>query len=105
MRRRRSSLAETPAPVARVSIFGVRSSREAPDRHADVDVSRPDYARASDELSCRGPPRPTEGSGEAATPLGFLNYHRDTLRWKCSGLTTVQLSTPMAPSALTLGVC
>jgi uncharacterized damage-inducible protein DinB len=46
---------------------------------------------------------PPTASNEAATLLGFLNYHRDTLRWKCSGLTTAQLSTPMAPTTLTLG--
>ena len=46
---------------------------------------------------------PPTASDEAATLLGFLNYQRDTLRWKCTGLTTVQLSTPVAPTTLTLG--
>ncbi|WP_237111859.1 DinB family protein [Nocardioides sp. WS12] len=41
-------------------------------------------------------------SDEAATLLGFLNYQRDTLRWKCSGLTIEQLSTSMAPTTMTL---
>jgi uncharacterized damage-inducible protein DinB len=40
---------------------------------------------------------------EAATLLGFLNYQRDTLRWKCSGLDAAQLSTSLPPTALTLG--
>lgn len=35
--------------------------------------------------------------------LGFLDYQRQTLRWKCTGLTADQLSTAVAPSALTLG--
>ena len=42
-------------------------------------------------------------SDEAATMLGFVNYQRDTLRWKCTGLTTAQLSTALKPSTLTLG--
>lgn len=46
---------------------------------------------------------PPRASDEAATLLGFLHYQRDTLRWKCSGLTAVQLSTPVAPTTLTLG--
>jgi uncharacterized damage-inducible protein DinB len=45
---------------------------------------------------------PPLASDEAATLLGFLNYQRDTLRWKCSGLDTQQLSTPLPPSSLTL---
>ena len=33
----------------------------------------------------------------------FLDYHRDTFRWKCSGLTQQQLAQPHAPSTMTLG--
>ena len=46
---------------------------------------------------------PPTTADEAATLLGFLNYHRDTLRWKCTGMTTDQLSTPVPPTTLTLG--
>jgi len=46
---------------------------------------------------------PPLATSEAATLLGFLNYQRDTLRWKCTGLTASQLATPMAPTAMTLG--
>ena len=46
---------------------------------------------------------PPIAADEAATLLGFLNYQRDTLRWKCSGLTAAQLATPLPPSRLTLG--
>ncbi|MFN8169664.1 MAG: DUF664 domain-containing protein [Candidatus Nanopelagicales bacterium] len=45
---------------------------------------------------------PPASADEAATLLGFLQYQRDTLRWKCSGLTAEQLSTPLPPSSLTL---
>jgi uncharacterized damage-inducible protein DinB len=40
---------------------------------------------------------------EATTLRGFLDHHRDTFRWKCSGLTQQQLAQPLAPSTMTLG--
>ncbi len=46
---------------------------------------------------------PPPAGDEAATLLGFLNYQRDTLRWKCAGLDAEQLSTALPPSTLTLG--
>ena len=46
---------------------------------------------------------PPLASDEAATLLGFLNYQRDTLRWKCSGLAASQLSATLAPTTMTLG--
>jgi Protein of unknown function (DUF664) len=42
--------------------------------------------------------------GDEATMLrAFLDIHRDTLRWKCSGLTQEQLALTLPPSDLTLG--
>lgn len=35
--------------------------------------------------------------------LGMLAFQRDTLRWKCSGLTAEQLAVEHAPSTLSLG--
>ena len=46
---------------------------------------------------------PPLAKDEAATLLGFLNYQRDTLRWKSSGLTPEQLETPLPPTTMTLG--
>jgi uncharacterized damage-inducible protein DinB len=40
---------------------------------------------------------------EATTLRAFLDYHRDTFRWKCSGLTQAQLAQELAPSDMTLG--
>ena len=40
---------------------------------------------------------------EVTALRGFLDYHRDTFRWKCSGLTQQQLARPHAPSTMTLG--
>ncbi|MGA8248826.1 MAG: DinB family protein [Nocardioides sp.] len=40
---------------------------------------------------------------EATTLRSYLDYHRDTLRWKAGGLTQEQLATRLAPSTMTLG--
>ena len=40
---------------------------------------------------------------EVTTLRAFLDYHRDTFRWKCSGLTQAQLAQPLPPSDMTLG--
>jgi hypothetical protein len=40
---------------------------------------------------------------EATTLRGFLDFQRDTFRWKCAGLTQEQLAQPLAPSDMTLG--
>ncbi|MDP1876313.1 MAG: DinB family protein [Actinomycetota bacterium] len=46
---------------------------------------------------------PPVAADEARTLLGFLDYQRATLRWKCMGLSASQLGTPVAPTTLTLG--
>jgi uncharacterized damage-inducible protein DinB len=46
---------------------------------------------------------PPIAADEAATLLGFLNYQRDTLRWKCSGLSAAQLAVSLPPTTMTLG--
>jgi uncharacterized damage-inducible protein DinB len=40
---------------------------------------------------------------EVAVLRSFLTYHRDTLRWKCSGLTQEQLAQALPPTDMTLG--
>ena len=40
---------------------------------------------------------------EVATLRGSLTYQRDTLRWKCSGLTQEQLAQAFPPTRMTLG--
>lgn len=45
---------------------------------------------------------PSSGS-ELELLLGYLNFHRDTLRMKTEGLDARQLDTPLPPSDLTLG--
>jgi hypothetical protein len=47
--------------------------------------------------------QPPETGAERALLDGFLDFHRDTLLWKCAGLTDEQLRTRAVPtSALTL---
>ncbi len=46
---------------------------------------------------------PPLAADEAATLMGFLNYQRDTLRWKCSGLSAAQLAVSLPPTTMTLG--
>ena len=40
---------------------------------------------------------------ETTTLRAFLDYHRDTIRWKCGGLTREQLAHALPPTDLTLG--
>ena len=51
----------------------------------------------------QGRPEPPLAAGEAATLLGFLDYQRATLEWKCAGLDAAALSAKTAASTLTLG--
>jgi hypothetical protein len=40
---------------------------------------------------------------EVTTLRTYLDFHRDTVRWKCSGLTQEQLAVALWPSDMTLG--
>jgi uncharacterized damage-inducible protein DinB len=50
-----------------------------------------------------GRPEPPYAGGEVATLLGFLDYQRATLEWKCRGLSDEQLRVRLRPSSITLG--
>ena len=50
-----------------------------------------------------GRPEPPREGGEVATLLGFLDYQRATLEWKCRGLSDEQLRVALRPSPMTLG--
>ncbi len=54
----------------------------------------------TDEHGRREPPI---AGDEAATILGFLDYQRATLRWKCAGLDAAGLAATVAASSVTLG--
>jgi uncharacterized damage-inducible protein DinB len=55
------------------------------------------------EIDQHGRPEPPLESDETATLLGFLDYQRATLEWKCRGLSDEQLRVALPPTAMTLG--
>jgi uncharacterized damage-inducible protein DinB len=50
-----------------------------------------------------GRPEPPIAGDEAATLLGFLDFQRATLEWKCAGVGRDGMRTTVAASTLTLG--
>jgi uncharacterized damage-inducible protein DinB len=46
---------------------------------------------------------PPQTGSEVDVLLGFLGYHRDTMRMKTAGLSDEQLGTALSPSSMTLG--
>lgn len=50
-----------------------------------------------------GRPEPPVAGDEVATLVGFLDYQRATLAWKCGGLTNEQMQITVAASSMTLG--
>ena len=54
-------------------------------------------------LDEQGRPEPPLAADETATLLGFLEYQRATLAWKCSGLDAAGLAATVAASSMTLG--
>jgi uncharacterized damage-inducible protein DinB len=54
-------------------------------------------------LDEQGRPEPPPNAGETDTLLGFLEYQRATLAWKCAGLDDTGLSVTVAASSMTLG--
>ena len=55
------------------------------------------------ELDEHGRPEPPVAADEVATLLGFLDYQRATLAWKCSGLDAAGLRATTSASTMTLG--
>ena len=58
-----------------------------------TDVQIDDYGR----------PEPPLAGDEVQTLLGFLDYQRATLEWKCRGLDDEQLRARLHPTTMTLG--
>ena len=57
------------------------------------------------EVDEYGRPEPPLAGDEVETLLGFLDYQRATLAWKCRGLSDDQLRVALPPSAMTLAGC
>ncbi|MEI8239250.1 MAG: DUF664 domain-containing protein, partial [Actinomycetota bacterium] len=51
----------------------------------------------------QGRPEPPIGAAEADTLLGFLEFQRATLRWRCERLDSTGLRTTVGMSTMTLG--
>ena len=51
----------------------------------------------------QGRPEPPFAADELSTLLGFLDFHRATLAWKCQGLDEAGLNTTVGASTMTLG--
>ncbi len=51
----------------------------------------------------QGRPEPALAADETATLLGFLEYQRATLAWKCAGLDAAGMGATVAASSMTLG--
>jgi uncharacterized damage-inducible protein DinB len=54
-------------------------------------------------LDEHGRPEPPLAADETATLLGFLDYQRATLAWKCGGLDAAGLGATVGASSMTLG--
>jgi uncharacterized damage-inducible protein DinB len=55
------------------------------------------------ELDEQGRPEPPLAADEATTLIGFLEFQRATLEWKCAGLDAAGLRATTAASSMTLG--
>ena len=55
------------------------------------------------DLDEQGRPEPPPAANEHDTLLGFLDYQRATLAWKCAGLDAAGLGATVAVSPMTLG--
>ena len=61
------------------------------------------YTHPVTDIDEQGRPEPPLAADEADTLRGFLDFHRATFAWKCSGLDAVGLQTSVASSSMTLG--
>ncbi|MQY10559.1 hypothetical protein SRB5_06700 [Streptomyces sp. RB5] len=51
----------------------------------------------------QGRPKPPVAGGEAETLLGYLDFLRATIEWKCRGVDAEGLRTTVGPTSMTLG--
>jgi len=72
----------------------------APKLLAGVTAAR--YRRSVTTIDDHGRPEPPVAADELDTLVGFLDYQRATLRWRCEGLDARQLAVTTAASTMTL---
>ena len=75
-------------------------SRERLSRHAIATNMRGMSEVHQDEY---GRPEIPLAADESETLIGFLDYQRATMAWKCRGLNDAQLRAELSPTAMTLG--
>jgi uncharacterized damage-inducible protein DinB len=71
-------------------------------------MARPDVLLEHDGLTVaqvdeHGRPEPPIAADETTTLLGFLDYQRATMEWKCSGLDAAGFRAKVGASSITLG--
>ncbi len=72
-----------------------------PDQHPDPQLDQQlDGEIVIDDV---GRPEPPVAAGEVAAALGFLDYQRSTLAWKCRDVDAAGLQLTTAASSMTLG--
>ncbi len=57
----------------------------------------------STNIDEHGRPEPPQRGDEKSSILGFLDYQRATLKWKCEGINSVGMNTIVGKSSMTLG--
>lgn len=62
-----------------------------------------DNLAAVTDIDEHGRPEPPPAGDETDTLVGFLEFQRATMAWKCAGLDAAGLSTTVAASSMTLG--
>jgi uncharacterized damage-inducible protein DinB len=86
-----------PVEVAVLMLLSRRPDRLPPS------IQRADGRWAVTDLDEYGRPEPPLAGDETATLLGFLEFQRATLAWKCGGLDAVGLRATVGASSMTLG--
>src|SRR6266536_615132 len=95
----RSEARVTLVPVFDRLVLTPGSTGKAPGRAVASPVDSPPMTNLDEQ----GRPEPPLAADETATLLGFLEYQRATLAWKCGGLDAAGLRATVAASSMTLG--
>ena len=106
--RRRPSRASSTRTCRRRRRRSRRKRAGSPDFSGEADGFRRRGGRAArltrmTIVDDQGRPEPPLASDETATLLGFLDYQRATLAWKCAGLDAAGFVATTAASSMTLG--
>jgi uncharacterized damage-inducible protein DinB len=79
------------------------SGNRAPEGPVSDALAPPVSSPPMTDFDEEGRPEPPLAADETATLLGFLEYQRATLAWKCAGLDAAGLAATVGVSSMTLG--